>query len=43
MNHPVKVWPHAKCRKSVDPDTPGDATGAEVEVKGRSDGNPTAR
>jgi len=42
-NRPMNIWLSAKCRKYVDQDTPGDATGAEVEVKGSYDGNPTGR
>jgi hypothetical protein len=40
-NRPMNIWLYAKCRKYVDPNTPGDAAGAEVVVRGRYDGNPT--
>ena len=49
-NRPVNIWLYAKCRKYVDPDasakkqqTEAAKLGAEVEVKGPYDGNPTGR
>src|ERR1700722_15464247 len=49
-NRPTNIWLYAKCRKYVDPYLPADeqeseATrfGAEVNVTGEYDGNPTGR
>jgi hypothetical protein len=47
-NRPMNIWLYAKCRKYVDPDnspkkqeTEAAKLGAEVQVKGPYDGNPT--
>ena len=49
-NRPMNIWLYAKCRKYVDPEQSpkkqqAEATklGAEVEVKGPYDDNPTGR
>ena|SRR5271157_5891673 len=49
-NRPVNIWLYAKCRKYVDPDVPAteqeaeaSQLGAEVNVTGEYDGNPTGR
>lgn len=47
-NRPVNIWLYAKCRKYVDPDAPAATReieagklGAEIQVPGKYDGNPT--
>jgi hypothetical protein len=49
-NRPMNIWLYAKCRKYVDPDvepeeqeTEAIDLGAEVQVAGKYDGNPTGR
>jgi hypothetical protein len=49
-NRPTNIWLYAKCRKYVDPDAPdaeqeaeASKFGAEVNVTGEYDGNPTGR
>lgn len=43
-NRPMNVWLYATCRKYVHPDDPErDIEGAEVQVNGEYDGNPTGR
>ena len=49
-NRPMNIWLYAKCRKYVDPDLPAEEQGfeagelgAEVQVGGKYDGNPTGR
>ena len=47
-NRPTNIWLYAKCRKYVDPDVPdaeqeaeASKFGAEVNITGEYDGNPT--
>ena len=49
-NRPMNIWLHAKCRKYVDPDASAEEReieasqlGAEVQVSGKYDGNPTGQ
>ena len=49
-NRPMNIWLYAKCRKYVDPDKSekeqgfeAGKLGAEVNVKGPYDGNPTGQ
>lgn len=44
-NRPMNIWLYAKCRVHIDPDMPLDEQieGAEVQVSGKYDGNPTGR
>jgi hypothetical protein len=46
----MNIWLYAKCRKYVDPDASDEERevevselGAEVQVQGKYDGNPTGR
>jgi hypothetical protein len=42
-NRPMNIWLYAKCYRYIDPDEPEEEqiAGAEVEVSGKYDDNPT--
>ena len=42
-NRPMNIWLYAKCRKFVDTWDKAYEEGAETEVRGAYDGNPTGR
>ena len=46
-NRPMNIWLYAKCRKYIDPERPKEEqvsdAGAEVQISGKYDGNPTGR